>query len=112
MTTLTKDEAYNAYIQRLNEDATYNPHDFSFFSAGYDAAMSALNAEEDKHIVEVTPTGWTMMHPTMERLGGDLFACAYNHLVPVAIEERHLTEGKFRVYLDQSGVLLWDEVDG
>ncbi len=41
-----------------------------------DAVLDSLAKTEPWHVVEITDTGWTMSHPIVERLTGELLDCA------------------------------------
>lgn len=40
-----------------------------------DEVLDALAKTEPWHVVEITETGWTMSHPIVERLTGELLDC-------------------------------------
>lgn len=60
------------------------------------------------HWVIVTPNQWHVEHPLSCRETG-LERCRITHLVQVGVEAGHMVLGRSKVWLDESGVLLWDD---
>lgn len=60
------------------------------------------------HWVIVTMNQWHVEHPLSCRELG-LEACKITNLVRVGVEAGHLVLGRSKVWLDESGVLLWDD---
>lgn len=60
------------------------------------------------HWVVVTPEQWHVEHPLSCRETG-LPACKITSLVRVGVEAGHLVMGRSKVWLDEAGVLLWDD---
>lgn len=60
------------------------------------------------HWVVVTMDQWHLEHPLSCRELG-LEACRITRLVQTGVEAGHLVLGRSKVWLDESGVLLWDD---
>jgi hypothetical protein len=62
----------------------------------------------DEHFVIVDTHAWHLQHPMSCRDVG-LEKCRLTALVQVGVEAGHVVMGRSRVWLDEAGVLLWDD---
>lgn len=60
------------------------------------------------HYVVVDELAWHLEHPMACRDAG-LPDCRLTGLVQVGVEAGHVVMGRSRVWLDEAGVLLWDD---
>lgn len=99
-----REDAFRAY------DAIKGPlseRDHEMFVAGWQALIDMLDGRG--HIARVHEFDFTLQHPIVERLEGNLLECEMQKLVHVACVEGHLTPGDYRVWIDRS-VLQWEEI--
>jgi hypothetical protein len=55
------------------------------------------------HILQIDDTGWTLQHPVIERVTGDLFSCQISgnaNLLGAAWDDDGNAEGRYRVWLE------------
>jgi len=90
--------------------------------AGEDAEMVLdVFAEPERgggrHVVKVEvdvghghgrESSWVLEHSLICRRAG-LLDCPLTQLVGIGVEAQHIDAGEHRVWLDQSGVLLWED---
>lgn len=77
-------------------------------------SVMLLETGGGEHVVRVEGFEWVMQHPLTERFepegtGTSLLDCKYNLLVDAAVDEGHVPDGEWFMWLDPSGVLLWRE---
>lgn len=69
-----------------------------------DAVRMMAVEDNDEHVIQLDPNGWTIKHPLPCR--PNLFACPFNHAA-VTIQGARL--GRYTCWLDEDGALVIGE---